>query len=61
MGEVMNANEHDQMQESMALMYMLADSSADVEAGALRDSDEVFADIRRMIARKKAETRKELE
>jgi hypothetical protein len=34
---------------------MLADSAADVEAGNLRDSDEVFADIRKMIAEKRNE------
>ena len=45
------------MQESQALLRLLADSTADVEAGNLRDSDEVFADIRRMIARKRAEAR----
>jgi phage terminase Nu1 subunit (DNA packaging protein) len=41
------------MQESLALLRLLADSSADVEAGNLRDSVEVFADIRRMIAEKR--------
>jgi len=47
---VMNVRAYDQMQESLALLRILADSSVDVEAGRLRDSDEVFADIRRMIA-----------
>jgi len=47
---VMNVREYDQMQESLAMLRMLADSSADVEAGRVRDSDEVFADARRMIA-----------
>ena len=47
---VMNVRAYDRMQESLALLRMLADSSADVEAGRIRDSDEVFADIRRMIA-----------
>jgi prevent-host-death family protein len=46
---VMNVRAYDQMQESLALLRMLADSSADAEAGNLRDSVEVFADIRRMI------------
>ena len=52
---VMNVREYDQMQQSLALLRMLADSSADVEAGNLRDSDEVFADIRNMIAEKRNE------
>jgi hypothetical protein len=51
----MNVRAYDQMQESLALLRLLADSSADVEAGRLRDSDEVFADIRRMIAEKRDE------
>ncbi|MFZ5811407.1 MAG: type II toxin-antitoxin system Phd/YefM family antitoxin [Thermodesulfobacteriota bacterium] len=50
---VMSVRAYDQMQESLALLRMLADSAADVEAGDLRDSDEVFADIRRMIAEKR--------
>ena len=52
---VMNVREYDQIQESLALLRMLADSSADAEAGRLRDSDEVFADIRTMIAEKRGE------
>ena len=52
---VMNVREYDQMQESLALLRLLADSSADVEAGNLRDSDEVFADIRTLIAGKRHE------
>ena len=52
---VMNVKAYDQMQESLALLRMLADSSADVEAGRLRDSDAVFGDIRRMIAEKRNE------
>ena len=56
---VMNVREYDQMQESLAMLRLLADSSADVEAGNLRDSDEVFADARRMIAQKRNETRNE--
>lgn len=43
---------HDQMQESVALLRLLADSSADVKACRFRDSDDVFTDIRRMIAEK---------
>lgn len=50
---VMNAREYDQMQQSLALLRMLADSFADVEAGNLRNSDEVFADIRNMIEKKR--------
>ncbi len=50
---VMNVREYDQMQESLALLRLLADSSADVEAGNLRDSDEVFADARQMITEKR--------
>ncbi|CAK7032609.1 MAG: hypothetical protein DESF_01371 [Desulfovibrio sp.] len=56
---VMNVREYDQMQESLALLRMLADSSADVEAGRVRDSDEVFADARSLIARKREESRNE--
>ena len=52
---VMNVREYDQMQESLAMLRMLADSSADVEAGRLRDSDEVFADARKMIAEMRSE------
>jgi len=52
---VMNVREYDQIQESLALLRMLADSSADAEAGRLRDSDEVFSDIREMIAEKRGE------
>lgn len=52
---VMNVREYDQMQQSLALLRMLADSSGDVEAGNLRDSDEVFADVRQMIAEKRNE------
>lgn len=47
---VMDVREYDQMQESLAMLRMLADSSADVEAGGVRDVDEVFSDARRMIA-----------
>ena len=47
---VMNVREYDQMQQSLAMLRMLADSSADVEAGRVRDIDEVFADAREMIA-----------
>ena len=46
----MNVPEYDPMQDRLSLLRMLADSSADVEAGRVRDSDEVFADARRMIA-----------
>lgn len=56
---VMNVREYDQMQESLALLRMLADSAADVEAGRVRDSDEVFADARKLIARKREESRNE--
>ncbi len=56
---VMNVREYDQMQESLAMLRLLADSSADVEAGNLRSSDEVFADARRMIARKRDGARNE--
>lgn len=52
---VMNVREYDQIQESLALLRMLADSSADAEAGRLRDADEVFDDMRTMIAEKRGE------
>lgn len=54
---VMDVRAYDQMQESLALLRMLADSSRDVEAGHLRDSDAVFAGIRAMIAEKRDERR----
>ena len=50
---VMNVKEYDQMQQSLALLRLLADSSADVEAGSVRDSDEVFSELRAMIAEKR--------
>ena len=56
---VMNVRAYDQMQESLALLRLLADSSADVEAGRVRDSEEVFADARKLIARKREESRNE--
>lgn len=43
------------MQESLALLRMLEASSADVEAGNVRDSEDVFDDARRMIAAMRAE------
>lgn len=52
---VMNVREYDQIQESLALLRMLADSSADAEAGRLRDADEVFDDLRTVIAEKRGE------
>lgn len=51
----MSVREYDQMRQSLALLRMLADSSADVEAGNLRDSDQVFTDIRMLIAKKRNE------
>ena len=56
---VMNVRAYDQMQESLALLRLLADSAADVEAGRVRDSEEVFADARKLIARKREESRNE--
>lgn len=50
---VMGVREYDQMQQSLALLRLLADSSADADAGRLRDSDEVFADLSKMIAEKR--------
>lgn len=47
----MDTPEYDKMQESLALLQMLEASSADVEAGNVRDSEEVFNDVRRMIAK----------
>lgn len=47
---VMNVREYDHLQESMALLRMLADSAAEVEAGDLRSADDVFADLRSMIS-----------
>ncbi len=52
---VMNVREYDQMQQSLAMLRMLAESSADVETGRVRDSDEVFADARKLIARMRNE------
>lgn len=44
-----------QIQESLALLRILEQSAADVEAGKVRDSDAVFAGLRRMIAEKRKE------
>lgn len=41
-----------QMRESLALLHMLSESAADIEAGHVRDSDAVFADLRRMLVEK---------
>lgn len=49
---VISVREYDEMQQSLALLRMLADSSIDVEAGRLRDADEVFADLRISLAEK---------
>ena len=49
----MNDENDVQMQESLALLQMLALSSADIEAGRVRDADEVFADVRRIIAKQR--------
>lgn len=46
----MNMREYDEMQESMALLRMLADSAAEAEAGNVRSSEEVFSDLRARIA-----------
>lgn len=47
---VMNVREYDQIQESMALLRMLADSAAEVEAGDLRSAEDVFSELRTVIA-----------
>ena len=49
---VVSVREYDEMQQSLALLRMLADSSIDVEAGRLRDADEVFDDLRTSLAEK---------
>ena len=49
---VVSVREYDEMQQSLALLRMLADSSMDVEAGRLRDADEVFAELRTSLAEK---------
>ena len=54
MTDSQNGETDDRMRESFALLRMLEYSSADVEAGRLRDSEEVFADIRRMIEEKRS-------
>lgn len=46
---VMNVREYDQIQESMALLRMLADSAAEVEAGDLRSAEDVFSELRTVI------------
>ena len=53
----MNVDEHANAEESAALLQLLALSTEALEAGRVRDSDEVFADARRIIAelRKKSE------
>ena len=59
----MNVDEHANAEESAALLQLLALSTAALEAGRVRDSDEVFADARRIIEemRKNAELRKKSE
>ena len=42
-------------EESQALLRLLEESAADVAAGRIRDSEEVFADARRMIAKMREE------
>ena len=49
---VVSVREYDEMQQSLALLRMLADSSIDVEAGRLRDADEAFAELRTSLAEK---------
>ena len=49
---VVSVREYDEMQQSLALLRMLADSSMEVEAGRLRDADEVFAELRTSLAEK---------
>ena len=52
---VMNVRQYDQMQESLAMLRMLASSTADVEAGRVRDAEQVFADLHQLIAQKREE------
>ncbi len=52
---VMDVREYDQMQQSLALLRLLAEGTADLEAGRVRDSDAVFDDLRAMIAEKRNE------
>ena len=47
---VVSVREYDEMQQSLALLRMLADSSMAVAAGRLRDADEVFAALRTSLA-----------
>lgn len=56
---VMNVRAYDQMQQSLAMLRILADSFADVEAGRVRDSDEVFAEAQKIIDQKRKESRNE--
>ena len=44
-----SGNEEAQLRERLALQELLSIISADVNAGRLRDSNAVFADIREMI------------
>ncbi len=55
MNESTSPNEAADMAESLAMLQMLEASSADVDAGNVRDSEDVFNDARRMIAAKRAE------
>lgn len=50
-----NTEEDTLTQESLALLQMLEISSADVEAGIVRDLEDVFEDARRKIAALRAE------
>lgn len=44
---LMDVREYDQIQQSMAMVKILARSSKNLEEGKFRAADEVFADIRR--------------
>jgi len=44
----MGIREHETDQEFLAMLRMLADSSADIKAGRVRDADEVFDSARKL-------------
>lgn len=56
-GREPNKPDEHKLQESLAMLRMLEMSAADVEAGRVRDADEVFDEIRHMIAEKRKEQR----
>ena len=49
----MDVREYDAMQESLAMVKMLAVSTREVKEGKIRDADDVFADMEVKLAAKR--------